>query len=97
MRLVSRQNGKSYVRTCHEERRRHLRIYYALPLKVRRVNGVEGSEFETEVNDVGVGGMCARALREIKPGQEVGFLLEFSLVGTSPRSAPRLSGRGNII
>jgi len=63
-----------------------------MPVKVR------GSDFEfkTVVQDLSAGGICSRSLRKIISGEELRFLVEFSLAGSDPELTPKMSSSGIV-
>jgi hypothetical protein len=59
---------------------------------------VQGShlEFDTIVDNLSAGGICSRSLRKISKGEKLRFLVEFSIVGSFPKTAPKISARGVV-
>ena len=75
-----------------KERRRYPRINYPMPLTVR----LGDLEFETVVKDLSAGGVSSCLPTQISTGEELGLAIEFSLAGSRPELAPKVSARGIV-
>jgi len=63
-----------------------------MSLKVRG----EGFLFDAMTPDLSAGGVCLRSTRRFNSGDTLDFLIELSLVGSTPPQRPRLSARGIV-
>jgi len=74
------------------ERRRHPRIQCPMPLKVKG----KSFEFDIIVKDLSAGGLSSRSSKEICVGENLRFVVEFSVAPSRPDVMPRISAGGIV-
>jgi hypothetical protein len=89
------RNGSQKHKT---ERRRSLRIAVPFPVRVR---GVSASgrrlEFETELENLGAGGLFLRAAHDIRGWQNLTMIMRLSLADNIETPAPVIAARARIL
>ncbi len=80
------------------ERRRKPRIYNPIPITINGI-GSDGDRFEFEsiADNVSAGGLSTPAPRTVCVGEELSFLIRFSLGGTRLMVAPTILARGIVL
>jgi hypothetical protein len=71
------------------ERRKKPRIYDPITVSIRG-SEEDGSfyRFETIAENIGAGGLCARAPRIMRKGESLSVRIRFALAGSNPAQAP---------
>jgi hypothetical protein len=96
--MAHQVSGRNGIRKRKTERRHGLRIAVPFPVRVRGVSAAgKRLEFETQLENLGAGGLLLRAAHDIRGWKNLTMILRLSLADDLATPAPVVAARVRIL